>query len=62
MEIRALFIKALVDTEFYFERLTNEEQIELINKLIRDHNISFPNDKKDLIILNHNENDEYLNW
>ena len=34
-----------------FDKLTSDEQIEMINQLIRLHNISYPDDKKIFMVV-----------
>lgn len=63
MEIRAFYIKSLVNAEMDFEYLTSEEQVEMIKKLIIDHNISFPNDSRLLMVIEKSpEMDGSLDW
>ena len=49
--MRAIFIKAVINSEMDFDRLTNDEQIEMISELIKLHNISYPDDKKIFMVV-----------
>jgi len=47
--MRIFYFKTLIETEMAFEDLTEEEQLQLIKKLIEDHQISYPWSKLSLV-------------
>ena len=60
--MRVIFMKCLINTEMDFELLTEQEQIDLIEKLIKDHKLSYPYSTKELILVNNEYNDGSLDW
>ena len=60
--MRAIFMKCLINTELDFEYLTEQEQIDLIEKLIKDHKLSYPFSTKELLVVDKMETDGSLDW